>query len=42
MKNELIPTEIKGKNTNLENIVELDTKEEAVDTFKRANKRIPQ
>jgi hypothetical protein len=40
MKNEMIPPEIKGKNTNLENGVELDTKEAALFTFKRACNRM--
>lgn len=40
MENEVIPPEIKGKNTNVEKVVVLDTKEEAVNTFKRAYKRM--
>ncbi|MEO8763533.1 MAG: hypothetical protein ABI416_04560 [Ginsengibacter sp.] len=40
MENELVPPETKGKNTDLENSVELDTKEEAMFTFKKACNRM--
>ncbi|MEO6732537.1 MAG: hypothetical protein ABIN01_15060 [Ferruginibacter sp.] len=40
MENEIIPPEIKGKNTNLDKSIVLDTKDEAVNAFKRAYKRM--
>ncbi|MEO5889966.1 MAG: hypothetical protein ABIQ31_06905 [Ferruginibacter sp.] len=40
MQDKLIPPEIKGKNTDLETSVELETIGEAMDTFKRAHKRM--
>lgn len=40
MENEIIPPGIKGKNTNLESSIDAGTNEEALDTFKRAYKRM--